>query len=183
TSFSRDWSSDVCSSDLEWRAVGADGRPCWTLASISPDRAPDGTVRGCVVVCVDATAQHRGDEARQRSEDQKRSVLENLPDLVWTTRADGSADWFNHRWAEYGGCSVTDWNDLMPPEDRDRARIAWNEAQSRPSSFAIEVRMRRHDGELRWHLLRMHPLRESVADPKVWGWCCSCTDIDHRKQA
>jgi PAS domain S-box-containing protein len=171
------------SETLEWRAVDADGRPCWTLASISPDVGPDGSVRGCVVVCIDATAQHRADEARHRGEDQKRSVLDNLPDLVWTARADGSTDWFNHRWTEYSGRSVIDWSELMPAEDRERARDAWAVAQHRPAPFTLEVRLRRHDGELRWHLLRMHPLRESVTDPSVWGWCGSCTDIDHRKQA
>lgn len=171
------------SETIEWRSVGADGNPCWTLATISPDPGADGSVRGCVVVCVDVTAQHRADEARHRSEDQKRSVLDNLPDLVWTTRADGSADWFNHRWTEYSGRSVTGWSDLMPPEDRERALDAWAEARHRLAPFTLEARLRRHDGELRWHLLRMHPLRESVTDPSVWGWCGSCTDIDHRKQA
>ena len=171
------------SETLEWRAVDAQGRPCWTLAAISPDIAADGSVRGCVVVCVDATAQHRANEMRHRGEAQKRSVLENLPDLVWTTRPDGSADWFNHRWIDYSGCSITDWYDLMPPGDLDRARDAWTDAQRESSPFRLEVRLRRHDGALRWHLLRMHPLRESVTDPQVWGWCGSCTDIDDRKQA
>lgn len=171
------------SETLEWRAVDARGRACWTLATISPDFDADGSVRGCVVVCIDATAQHRADEARHRSEDQKRSVLDNLPDLVWTTRSDGSTDWFNHRWTEYSGRSVTDWSELMPAEDRERAHDAWAEAQHRLAPFSLEARLLRHDGELRWHLLRMHPLRESVTDPSVWGWCGSCTDIDHRKQA
>jgi PAS domain S-box-containing protein len=171
------------SETLEWRAVDAQGRPCWTLAAISPDIDKDGSVRGCVVVCVDATAQHRADETRHRGEAQKRSVLENLPDLVWTTRPDGSADWFNHRWIEYSGCSITDWFELMPKEDLERARDAWTDAQVKHAAFSLEVRLRRHDGALRWHLLRMHPLRESVTDPTVWGWCGSCTDIDDRKQA
>lgn len=168
---------------LEWRALDADGQPCWTLTTISPDVDAEGAVTGCVVVCVDATAQHRADEARHRGEEQKRSVLENLPDLVWTTTVDGTADWFNHRWIEYSGCSITGWTDLMPPEDRDRTRDAWADAQRRHAKFSLEVRLRRHDGELRWHLLRMHPLRESVTDASVWGWCGSCTDIDHRKKA
>lgn len=171
------------SETLEWRTVDAQGRPCWTLAAISPDVDADGAVRGCVVVCVDATEQHRADETRHRGETQKRSMLENLPDLVWTTRPDGSADWFNHRWIEYSGYSITDWFDPMPAEDLDRARAAWTHAQLKRAAFSLEVRMRRHDGALRWHLLRMHPLRESVTDPTVWGWCGSCTDIDDRKQA
>lgn len=168
---------------IEWRAVGSDGRPFWTLTTISPDVEADGAIHGCVVVSVDSTAQHRADEARQRGEERKRGVLDNLPDLVWTTGADGVADWFNHRWIDYGGRSITDWTDLMPAEDRESARAAWSDARRRSDAFDLEVKLLRRDGELRWHLLRMHPLRESVTDATVWGWCGSCTDIDDRKRA
>src|SRR5690606_22186926 len=105
------------------------------------------------------------------------------PDLVWTMRADGSPDWFNHRWSEYGGRPTSEWTDLMPPEDQARARAAWEEAQRDPVPFTLEARLQRDDGALRWHLLRILPLRESVTDPTVWGWCGSGTDIDDRKKA
>lgn len=168
---------------IEWRSVDEQDRPCWTLATITPELDADGRVRSCVVVCVDATEQHRLSDARQRGDAQKRSVLENLPDLVWTMRADGSPDWFNHRWSEYGGRPTSEWTDLMPPEDQARARAAWEEAQRDPVPFTLEARLQRDDGALRWHLLRILPLRESVTDPTVWGWCGSGTDIDDRKKA
>src|SRR5690606_40769341 len=38
-------------------------------------------------------------------------------------------------------------------------------------------------GELRWHLVRMQPLRDLTGDPDIWGWSGSCTDIADRKQA
>lgn len=169
---------------LEWRALDARGQSEWTFAMITPDLDADGTVRGCFVLCVDADAWHGEDIIRQRSEDQRRGVLESLPDLVWMATADGTGEWFNHRWAAYTGRSVTaDWTDPMPADDHERVVGAWQLAKAQGVPLAVECRLRRHDGVLRWHLVRMQPLRESVTDSAIWGWCGSCTDIDDRKQA
>jgi len=171
------------SETLEWRALDARGEPCWTFTMITPDFDERGAVRGCVVLCVDATTRHRADAARRRSEDQRRGLLENLPDLVWMATADGTGEWFSHRWAEYTGRSVADWRDPVHPDDAHRASAAWLLAQAKGKPLGIEVRLRRHDDVWRWHLVRVHPLRESVTESSIWGWCGSCTDIDDQKQA
>lgn len=171
------------SETLEWRALDARGEPCWTFTMITPDFDERGQVRGCVVLCVDATTRHRADAARRRSEDQRRGLLENLPDLVWMATADGTGEWFSHRWAEYTGRSVADWRDPIHPDDAHRASAAWRLAQAKGKPLGIEVRLRRHDDVWRWHLVRVHPLRESVTENAIWGWCGSCTDIDDQKQA
>jgi len=167
---------------LEWRALDKRGQSVWTFTMMTPDVDAQGAVRGCFVLCVDA--EWRGaDIIRKRSDDQRRGVLESLPDLIWMATADGTGDWFNHRWAAYTGRSVTAWTDPMPPDDREYAAGAWQLAKVEGLPLAIECRLRRHDDVLRWHLVRMQPLRESVTDSAIWGWCGSCTDIDDRKQA
>jgi PAS domain S-box-containing protein len=171
------------SETLEWRALDARGEPCWTLTMITPDFDERGEVRGCVVLCLDATTRHRADAARRRSEDQRRGLLENLPDLIWMAAADGTGEWFSHRWAEYTGRSIADWRDPIHPDEAHRASAAWLLAQAKGKPLGIEVRLRRHDDVWRWHLVRAHPLRESVTDNAIWGWCGSCTDIDDQKQA
>jgi signal transduction histidine kinase len=171
------------SETLEWRALDARGDPCWTFTMITPDFDANGEVRGCLVLCLDATTRYRADAARRRNEDQRRGLLENLPDLVWMASADGTGEWFSHRWAEYTGRSVADWRDPICAEDAQRATAAWLLAQAKGKPLGIEVRLRRHDDALRWHLVRAHPLRESVTDNTIWGWCGSCTDIDDQKQA
>jgi len=168
---------------LEWRALDARGESCWTFTMITPDFDEHGAVRGCVVLCLDATTRHRSDAVRRRSEDQKRGVLENLPDLVWMTAADGTCEWFNHRWAAYTGRSVADWRDPIAADDAARADAAWRLAQAHGKPLSIEVRLKRHDDALRWHLVRVQPLRESVTQRAIWGWSGSCTDIDDQKRA
>ncbi len=168
---------------FEWRAPGTEGGPVWTWTTITPDIGPDGDVRGCFVLCVDSTAWHTGDAMRERGEDQRRGVLQSLPDLVWMASGDGTCEWFNQRWAAYCGRPVTDWTDPMPEEDRAAALHEWHCARAEGRPLEIECRLRRHDDVLRWHLVRMRPLRGSVTDEAIWGWCGSCTDIDDRKQA
>lgn len=174
---------DGHSETLEWRAFDAAGEPCWTFTMVTPDRDENGDVRGCVVLCLDATERHQGDAARQRSEDQRRGLLESLPDLVWMAAADGTCEWFNHRWAAYTGRSVADWRAPVHPDDRQRVNAAFKQAHAQGTPLTVEARLRRSDDIWRWHLVRMQPLRVSVTQDTIWGWCGSCTDIDDQKRA
>jgi len=45
----------------------------------------------------------------------------------------------------------------------------------------MEVRMRRHDGEYRWFLYQLNPLRDEQG--RVSRWCGVRTDIDEQKRA
>jgi PAS domain S-box-containing protein len=168
---------------LEWRAQDERGNSIWTLSLVSPEFDEACKVRGCFVLCVDAGLLHGEQLDRHRNEDIRRNVLECLPDLVWMISADGTANWFNPRWPEYTGTPAIDWTEAMPATDREQALAAWQLARTTGTELRIEVRMRRHDGELRWHLVRMRPLREPGGDPTIHGWCGSCTDIDDRKRA
>jgi formate hydrogenlyase transcriptional activator len=47
--------------------------------------------------------------------------------------------------------------------------------------FELEWRVRRHDGEYRWFLVRYHPLRDE--EGRILRWYASGTDIDDRKRA
>jgi PAS domain S-box-containing protein len=168
---------------LEWRALDAGGQSCWTYTMITPDLDARGKVRGCVVVCLDTTTRHLADVARQRNDDQRRGILESLPDLVWMATADGTGEWFNHRWAEFTGRSVADWLAPVHPEERQHACSDWQRALAEGTPLEIEVRLQRHDKEWRWHRVRAQPLRQSITDATVWGWCGSCTDVDDQKRA
>jgi len=40
------------------------------------------------------------------SEDQLRTVIDTIPTLVWSAKADGAADFFNRRWLDDTGLSA-----------------------------------------------------------------------------
>jgi transcriptional regulator with GAF, ATPase, and Fis domain len=48
-------------------------------------------------------------------------------------------------------------------------------------AFETEVRMRRHDGDYRWFLYRLNPLRDEQG--RITRWCGVRTDIDDQKRA
>src|SRR4029077_6523778 len=88
-----------------------------------------------------------------------RLVVDTIPELVWSARPDGSAEFLNQRWLDYTGFSAEQalgggWAAAVPPEDRHALIDYWRSilASAEPGEF--EARMRRFDGGYRWFLFR-----------------------------
>lgn len=111
-------------------------------------------------------------------------LADAIPQLVWSAGADGTADWFNRVWHDFTGCGHADsigagWLGCVHPEDRERVRERWSAAAARGADYAVEFRLRRHDGAWRWMLARGQALRNR--DGVVTGWLGTCTDIDETR--
>jgi len=57
---------------------------------------------------------------------------------------------------------------------------AWKAAIAAGTPLEREVRLRRKDGEVRWHLCRVVPERDERGE--IVGWIATATDIDHQKK-
>lgn len=122
-------------------------------------------------------------ELTQRSERHYRSLADNVPQIVWSAPLDGTPDFFNARWYEYAGfrpeqTSGRSIQDIMHPDDLPRAReigIHTNGAVAR----SYEARLRRWDGEYRWHLVHIVP--ETDRENGL-SWLGTATDIDDAKR-
>lgn len=113
-----------------------------------------------------------------------RSMADAIPHIVCRARADGALDYFNKVWIEYTGlsleASVGDaWQSAVHPSDLQFLLKVWLEAMNESKSWEAEVRLRRHDGAYRWHLLR--GTLDTSASGIVCGWIGSGTDIHERK--
>jgi PAS domain-containing protein len=69
-----------------------------------------------------------------------RLVVDTIPALVWSTRADGSAEFFNRRWLEYTGLSAEQaldwgWKVAIHPDDLPRMLETFHEALNLGRSF------------------------------------------------
>ncbi len=89
------------------------------------------------------------------SEGWYRRFVETLPQLLWTCRADGEADYLSKRLLEYLGVSEEQmlgfrWLDQIHPDDRAHAAETWRRAAAAGSEYHCEYRFRRNDGEYRW---------------------------------
>src|SRR5689334_12727121 len=131
----------------------------------------------------------------RRSEDRLRTIIDTIPALVWCFRPDGTVNYFNQRWHEYTGISREEaygaddvestarvFRTILHPDDGPRVLAQWQHEilpSAKPGEF--EVRMRRHDGEYRWFLVRLEPLLDDAG--RVTQWYGINTDIEDLKRA
>ena len=109
-----------------------------------------------------------------------RSLLNEMPHMIWTTAADGQADGFNERWYSFTGTSpdssnAQNWADMAHPDDRATLWPVWQRCIAGARPFTGEFRLRHHSGGYRWVLARALPLRGE--DGRITSWFGSCTDI------
>jgi len=115
-----------------------------------------------------------------------RLVVDTIPALVWSTRPDGSAEFFNQHWLEYTGLSLEQalgwgWKVTIHADDLPDMLEIFYEALSLRRAFEVEGRFRRSDGEYRWFLFRGSPLLDESGN--VIRWFGTNTDLEERKRA
>ena len=115
-----------------------------------------------------------------------KALTEIMPNHLWTARPDGVVDWVNERAIEYFGLSNLGhgedaWLDIVHPDDRATAELAYKTALRNSSPYETEFRAHRHDGAYRWFLARAVPVRG--ADNAIERWVGTNTDIHERKMA
>ncbi|EAU69952.1 PAS domain-containing protein [Stigmatella aurantiaca] len=115
-----------------------------------------------------------------------RRIAEAIPQLVWTTRPDGSFDYYNQRWYDYTGLTPGQahgdgWQGPFHPDDLPEALRRWQHSLRTGEPYEVEYRCRRHDGLYRWFLGRASPVRDGAG--RIIKWFGTCTDIDDPKRA
>jgi PAS domain S-box-containing protein len=136
-----------------------------------------------LVALFDQNARHIAREAELTNE-RYREMAEAMPQIVWTSRPDGSVDYFNRRWFEYtgrGDGEIDSWGDDIHPDDGARLLQQWAAAVATGGHYEIECRFKRADGDYRWQLCRATPLRG--ADGAIVKWFGTATDIHEQKRA
>jgi PAS domain S-box-containing protein len=156
-----------------------------------PVAGSDGEVTELIGTHIDVTEQHAVQETLQKafdqikkSEDRLRLVIDTIPALVWRTRPDGAAEFFNQPCLDYTGLSLDQalewgWTRAVHRDDvaslLRTCRTTWMSGKR----GEVEARLRRFDGEYRWFLLRNQPLHDEAGN--IVKWYGSGTDIEDRK--
>lgn len=117
-------------------------------------------------------------------EEQYRFLAESIPQMVWTTTAEGALDYCNRRWCDYTGMSVqhslgAGWLSTVHQDDLPGVMEGWRTAVS-GGDFEKEYRIRASDGEFRWHLSRAIPMRDGQG--RTVRFFGTSTDIHDRRQ-
>lgn len=111
-------------------------------------------------------------------------VTNFMPQMVWVTLPNGDHVFYNKGWYEYTGLSYEEtkgegWNNVLHPDDRERARKIWRHSLETGENYQIEYRFRRYDGVYRWFLGRAQAMRNEQGE--IVKWFGTCTDIHDQK--
>lgn len=177
----KDWAPGL---QLELRLRNRYGLYRWHIARAVPIRnSLNMPIKWVGVISDVHEAKIAGERERMAAEEFK-SIAESLPHIVWTTRADGSATYFNNKWYDYTGEPARnsrdwEWLSLVHPEDRARTEKAWRRAVKQHGNYQVEYRLRHKSDRYRWFLARGVPITD--AEGHVIKWFGTCTDIHENK--
>ncbi|TCK31541.1 PAS domain S-box-containing protein [Ancylobacter aquaticus] len=134
----------------------------------------------------DVTDRRMTQLALEKSEAQFSALAQNMPNQVWTARADGALDWFNDQIYVYSGAAPgtldgEGWTRLVHADDLPNARERWGRAVASGETYETEMRLRDAGGVYRWHLARAVPLID--ARGTISAWVGTNTDIEAQKRA
>jgi PAS domain S-box-containing protein len=175
--------------DVEYRIRRMDdGAVRWISRRAEIVQDADGTAMLARGVVQDITPRKLAEATLRQSEARFRALAQAVPNHVWTATADGQVDWVSDYTSDYVGLASHEligdgWRRIVHPEDLPRLDRLRNDALAHVRTYEIAARLRRHDGEFRWHLARAQPV-ESMEDagPQV-RWVGINTDIEDHKAA
>ncbi len=135
---------------------------------------------------IDITEIKKAADTLLVAEKEFRSLAESMPQIVWVTDAKGQYTYFNQQWVAYTGLSLEEsygdgWNKIVHPEDRIQVLEVWSNALENQKDYALECRLKCHDGSYRWWLIKGVPKKSD--NGKIQKWYGTYTDIETIKLA
>ncbi len=123
-------------------------------------------------------------QQRQQAEDQYHSLIQGIPNIVFAFDRDGNTTFVNEQWTVYTGMSHEQglgwgWRAAVHPDDLPGYQECRGRALRTGQGYEREYRMKRRDGQYRWQLVRVLPLKDGQG--KIIQWFGTCTDIDEQK--
>ena len=119
-----------------------------------------------------------------KGEAQLRFMAESMPQKIFTVTPEGKIDYLSPQWEEYTGMPAAEfisdgWERLLGPEEFTHISKLWVHAMKSGEPIFVEHRLRRHDGEYRWHVTQARAMHDKSGT--IVKWFGSSTDVDDTK--
>ena len=171
--------------NYELTYVRKDGSRFPAVVSVTALRDAQSEIIGYLLIGTDNTLRKQAEVALHESEAQFRSLMETIPQIVWTAGEDGWNTYLSQQWMDYTGLLLEEslghgWKKPFHPEDWQCLWDGWEEAtRSVRGTYYVECRLRRADGVYRWWSIQ--GVRQLDSDGGVLQWFGTCSDIhEHR---
>ena len=147
---------------------------------VSAYRVGGAESRKVAILFNDVTDYKRAEDQLHERERQFRTLAESIPNLAWWANGDGYITWYNRRWYEYTGTTPQQmegwgWQSVHDPAELPRVLQRWKASITTGEPFEMEFPLRGRDGQYRWFLTRVLPLKD--ADGRVVRWFGTNTDV------
>jgi PAS domain S-box-containing protein len=133
----------------------------------------------------DISQSKKIEELIRLSREKFSNLADAMPIVVWSAQANGVIDYVNRALSDFSGIDIEEllqpgrWLGILHPDDYERAEAYWNESIDSGLDYVIEFRIRRKDGEYRWHLTRAQPVRNELG--LITKWYGGTVDIHEHK--
>jgi PAS domain S-box-containing protein len=172
--------------EIEHRTIAADGRVVWLRNRIQVFRDAQGQARELRGVMVDVTERKEAENALRSSQEQYRSLVENVKQVIFQTDARGRWTILNSAWTELTGFGVEEsrgklFLDYVHPDDRRRHAEFFQPLMRGESRYlGQEVRYLTKAGHYRW--VEVYSRLTVDAEGRITGTAGTLTDITERRQ-
>ncbi len=141
---------------------------------------------GLAIYFRNVSQQKRNQAELLESEARFRNITNALPQIVWMASPEGDIIFLNDRWQSYTGMPPDQgmgraWTHAVHPDDIAATAAAWKKSLESGDPCDATFRIRRHDGQYRWHVAQSLPLRD--ARGSIVQWFGAAMDIHERKES
>lgn len=133
----------------------------------------------------DITDERESRQALEKNEQKFRLLADSMPQLIWTTDAEGKVNYYNRAIYDHTGIPVDKlmedrWVDMIHPDDREPNYQRWKRSVESGEEYLFENRFyRASHGDYRWHLSRAIPQRNEQGE--IVMWVGTSTEIHEQK--
>ena len=147
-------------------------------------REQGGSVSGILVFVIEVTDSVMTRLTIQENAERFKTQMDAIPQVAWTNTPGGQADFYNQSWYDYTGLDFEQakawgWKEVIHPDDLEHNLASYAKILKSETGGEFEVRVKRKDGEFRWHLIRIRPIRNEA--DSIVQWIGTGTDIQDLK--
>ncbi|MFG3502256.1 PAS domain S-box protein [Pseudomonas sp. NPDC047963] len=127
-----------------------------------------------------ADERMRAESALRASEEQFRTLADNMSQFAWMADPAGRIYWYNKRWYDYTGTTLEamralGWRSVHHPDHHERVSASMKRAVAIGSIWEETFPLRGKSGQYRWFLARAVPIRDDFG--QVTRWFGTNTDV------